>query len=217
MEIGSVETATIRGVERYPEAPARVLGPAQAMAAPARKPLWRTLLELLLVAGILIAAFNFFFTTAEVVDDSMSPLLRPGQRVLVSRIPFTLTSPARGDVVVVRSRIDPTRSSTFRVVGLPGDLLNIKGAQVTLNNQPLREPYLPEALERLGVTSLNVGQYRVPERNYFLMNDNRFDLNDSRSFGMARSDDIMGRAWLVFWPPENIAVVRHERPTSGAN
>jgi len=52
---------------------------------------------------------------------------------------------------------------------------------------------------------------------YFLMNDNRFNLNDSRSFGMARVDDIAGRAWLVFWPPESIAVVRHERPTSVSN
>jgi signal peptidase I len=204
-------------VERLPDLPAHAMQPTQARAAASHKPLWRALLELLLAAGILIAAFNFFFTTLEVADDSMSPLFRPSQHVMISRIPYALTSPARGDVVVIRSRIDPTRSTAFRVIGLPGDVLNIKGAQVTLNNQPLREPYLPEALERLGVTSINVGQYRVPEGNYFLLNDNRFNLNDSRSFGMARSDDIIGRAWLVFWPPESISFVRHDRPTSSGN
>lgn len=183
----------------------------------ARMPLWRALLELLLVAAILIAVFNVFFASIELSDDSMSPLLKPGQRVLASRIPYLLTTPARGDIVVVRSRIDPARASAFRVLGLPGDVLNIKGAQVTLNNQPLREPYLPESLDRLGVSATNIGQYRVPEGNYFLLNDNRFDMNDSRSFGMARADDIIGRAWFAYWPPESIAVIHHERPTTGTN
>jgi signal peptidase I len=192
-------------------------GPHSGPAVESSTSLWRALVELVLVAGIILAAFNFFFTTSEVLDDSMAPLLKPGQRLLVSRIPYTLTSPARGDIVVVRSRIDPNRSSTFRVIGLPGDVLNIKGAQVALNNQPLRESYLPESLERLGVTSINVGQYRVPADNYFLMNDNRFNLNDSRSFGMVRKDDLVGRAWLTFWPPESMAILRHDRPLIAAN
>ena len=197
--------------------PATVVSVSPAQASTSRKPLWRTLIELALVAGIIIFAFNFFFTTAEVTDDSMSPFFKPGQRLLVSRIPYTLTSPARGDIVVVRSRINPNTLSAYRIIGLPGDVLNIKGAQVSLNNQPLRESYLPESLERLGVTSINVGQYRVPEGGYFLLNDNRFDLNDSRTFGMANQEDLVGRAWLAFWPPESIAVVRHDRPATATN
>lgn len=199
-----------------PEADA---APAQAeQRAPAsRMPLWRALLELALVAGILLAAFNFFFSGIELSDDGMLPTLKPGQHLLVSRTPFMLTTPARGDIVVVRDRIDPSRASAQRVIGLPGDVLNIKGAQVTLNNLPLNEPYLPAALDRLGVSATNVGQYRVPEGSYFLMNDNRFNLEDSRSAGMARADDIIGRAWLAYWPPESIAIIQHERPTSGTN
>lgn len=180
-------------------------------------PLWRVLLELVLVAGILLAAFNFFFSGIELSDDGMMPTLKPGQRLLVSRTPFLLTTPARGDIVVVRDRIDPSRASAYRVLGLPGDVLNIKGAQVTLNNQPLREPYLPESLDRLSVSATNVGQYRVPEGSYFLMNDNRFNLNDSRSFGMAHASDLIGRAWLALWPPESIAIIHHEKPTTGTN
>lgn len=186
-------------------------------AATSRLPLWRVLLELVLVAGILLAAFNFFFSGIELSDDGMIPTLKPGQRLLVSRTPYLLTTPARGDIVVVRDRIDPSRASAFRVLGLPGDVLNIKGAQVTLNNQPLREPYLPESLDRLSVSATNVGQYRVPEGSYFLMNDNRFNLNDSRSFGMARAGDLIGRAWLAYWPPESIAIIHPEKPTTGTN
>lgn len=190
---------------------------AEERAATPRMPLWRALLELALVAGILLAAFNFFFSGIELSDDGMLPTLKPGQRLLVSRTPYLLTTPALGDIVVVRDRIDPNRASAFRVVGLPGDVLNIKGAQVTLNNQPLREPYLPESLDRLSVSATSVGQYRVPEGSYFLLNDNRFNLNDSRSAGMTRADEIIGRAWLAYWPPESIAVIHHERPTTGTN
>lgn len=199
-----------------PEAEAAPTQPQQRVSQ-SRMPLWRVLLELALVAGILLAAFNFFFSSIELSEDGMIPTLKPGQHLLVSRTPYLLTTPARGDIVVVQDRIDPSRASARRVIGLPGDVLNIKGAQVTLNNQPLREPYLPEALDRLGVSATNVGQYRVPEGSYFLMNDNRFNLDDSRSAGMAHADDIIGRAWLAYWPPESIAVIHHERPMSGTN
>lgn len=193
------------------------VAPAEQRATTSRLPLWRALLELLLVAGILIAGFNFLFADVELSGDGMLPTLKPGQRLLVSRIPYLLTTPARGDIVVARSHIDPSHASTMRVIGLPGDVLNIKGAQVTLNNQPLREPYLAETLDQLGVSVATTSQYRVPEGSYFLMNDNRFNLNDSRSAGMARAEDIIGRAWLAYWPPESIAAIRHDRPSSGTN
>ncbi len=191
--------------------------PAEQRATTSRLPLWRALLELLLVAGILIAGFNFLFADVELSGDGMLPTLKSGQHLLVSRIPYLLTTPARGDIVVARSRTDSSLASTMRVIGLPGDVINIKGAQVTLNSQPLREPYLAETLDQLGVSVATTSQYRVPEGSYFLMNDNRFNLNDSRSVGMVRAEDIIGRAWLAYWPPESIAVVRHDRPSSGAN
>lgn len=191
--------------------------PASAAAATgARKPLWRSLLEIVIALAMVVVLFNFFVASVTIRGEDMAPTLRPGQRVLVSRLPYRLTTPQRGDVVAVRNRIDPSVLDVYRVVGLPGDLLNIKGAQVSLNGLPLREPYLPESQERLSVSATTVGQYRVGSGQYFLLNDNRFDLNDSRTFSLFSSNDIVGRAWLVYWPLQSIAPVRHERPDSQA-
>jgi signal peptidase I len=179
--------------------------------APRGKPLWRSLLEILIAAGIVIVVLNALVTTLRVDSDDMSPALRPGQRVLVSRIPYLLTPPQRGDIIVVRNRIDPSKYEARRVIGVPGDQLNVQGVQVSLGGQPLREPYLPEGQDRLGVTPLATGQYQVPDNRYFVLNDNRTALTDSRSFGMVAPDEIVGRAWLVFWPLENISPVPHAR------
>jgi signal peptidase I len=180
--------------------------------APSRgKPLWRSLIEVLLAIGFVIALFNALAVTVRVENDDMSPILRPGQQLLVSRIPYRLTLPRRGDIVVVHSRIDPTQLQARRVIGLPGDRISIKGVQVSLDGQPLPEPYLPEGQERLGVNPLTTGQYVVPDNRYFLLNDNRAALEDSRSYGMVSPDEIVGRAWLVYWPLENIAPVQHAR------
>lgn len=174
-------------------------------------PLWRSLLELLIAAGIVFLLFNFFFASTQVRDEGMAPTLRAGQQVLVSRLPYRLTTPQRGDIVAVSSRVEPSRIELHRVVGVPGDMLDVRGAQVTVNGLPLREPYL-EGRERLNLGATTVGRYRLGEDDYFLLNDNRANLGDSRSFGMFSRDQIVGRAWLIYWPPQNIAAVVHARP-----
>jgi signal peptidase I len=194
-------------------APAAAAAAAAATATPGdAKPLWRSLIEIAIALGIVVVLANMVFASVEIRDDSMSPTLRPGQRVLVSRLPYLLAPPQRGDIVIVRNRIDPSAWETRRVIGGPGDRLDIKGAQVSVNGQPLKEPYQPENLERVGVNPLTTGQYQLVEDQYFLMNDNRADLDDSRSYGASSADDIVGRAWLVMWPLENVAAVQHARP-----
>jgi signal peptidase I len=185
---------------------------ASAASAPIAKPLWRSALEVLIALGILVLALNVLFASVEIKDGSMSPTLRQGQRVLVSRLPYLLAPPQRGDIVVVRNRIDPSQWETRRMIGVPGDRLDIKGAQVSIDGRPLNEPYQPENLERVGVNPLTNGQYQLVEDQYFLLNDNRADLDDSRSYGVSSADDIIGRAWLVVWPLESAGVVAHADP-----
>jgi signal peptidase I len=187
---------------------------AAATQAATHKPLWRSLIEVAIAVCIVVVLANLVFASVEIKDDSMSPTLRPGQRVLVSRLPYLLAPPQRGDIVIVRNRIDPSAWETRRVIGGPGDRLDIKGAQVSVNGQPLREPYQPENLERVSVNPLTTGQYQLVEDQIFLMNDNRADLDDSRSYGASSADDIVGRAWLVMWPLENVAAVNHARAAS---
>jgi len=176
------------------------------------KPLWRSLLEILIALGIVVLVYNFFFASVSIESEGMSPTLRAGQRVLVSRLPYRLTPPRRGDVVAVRSRIDPSRLELHRVIGLPGDAITIRGAQVAVGGLPLQEPYLLEPRERLNLGATTVGQYRIGQDSYFLLNDNRADLSDSRAYGLFSRDQILGRVWLIYWPPQSIAAVAHTPP-----
>lgn len=178
------------------------------------QPLWRSLLEILIALGIVVASYGFLFTSVNVAANNMSPTLRAGQHVLISRLPYRLTSPQRGDIVAVRSRTDSWQVQLYRIIGVPGDVLNIRGAQVTINALPLREPYLAELQGIVSMEATTVGQYRIGQDNYFVLNDDRFDLNDSRSFGTVSRDEIIGRAWLVYWPLQDLAAVPHLRPYS---
>lgn len=206
-----------RAVQLAPEARAPQERPeevVEAVVVRRSQPLWRSLLEILIALGIIVALYGFLFTSVNVAANDMSPTLRAGQRVLISRLPYRLTSPQRGDIVAVRSRIDPSQVQLYRVIGVPGDVLNIRGAQVAINALPLREPYLAESQGALSVGATTVGQYRIGQDNYFILNDNRFDLNDSRSFGTISRNEIIGRAWLVYWPLQDLAAVPHLRPHS---
>jgi signal peptidase I len=133
--------------------------------------------------------------------DSMRPALRDGQRVLVDTRAYQHTHPARGDVVLFWSRLLGQRErilSLKRVVGLPGEHLQIEDGKVYLDGAPLLEPYAlstppPEA----GLPS----QWVIGEGQYFLLGDNRRDSYDSRRLGPVDAGDLLGKAWLRYWPP----------------
>jgi len=206
---------TIRDVQLSRTIRRSSAGDDAAPTARRGKPLWRSLLEILIAFGIVALAYNFFFASVGIEGEGMSPTLRPGQRVLVSRLPYQLTAPRRGDVVAVRSRIDPARLELHRVIGLPGDTITVRGAQVAVGGLPLQEPYVLQFQERLSLGATTVGQYRIGQDSYFLLNDNRADLGDSRAYGPFVRDQIIGRVWLIYWPPQSIAAVAHSPPVRG--
>jgi len=160
---------------------------------------------------IAIAAliYNFFFTSASITSDSMSPTLRTGQQVLISRLPYRLAEPKRGDIVAVASA---QALRLYRVVGLPYERITVRGGQVIINGRLLQEAYLSEP--RFGSVQDTAGdvEYRVGPGTYLLLNDNRASRDDSRAFGLVPRDSIIGRAWLIYWPPEDFAFVSHIRP-----
>lgn len=171
---------------------------------PARKPLWRNALETFIAIGMVFVLVQALFSIVTIDGDAMSPTLRAGQTLVVSRTPYLINMPRRGDIVALRSRINPAKMLLLRVVGLPGERLNVKGAQVSINGQPLYEPYLPESIDRIGVSTSLIGQYDIGHDEYFLLNDNRANSDDSRSSGLFTRADLAGRAWLIIWPLDNI-------------
>lgn len=179
----------------------------------ATKRLWRPAAEILVLLGMVYVALTFAVDSVTISDESMRPNLLNGQRVLVNRMAYRLTPPQRGDVIAVRNANDGGSLVARRVVGLPGEELEIIGNQVLVNGQTLVELYLdPSSLQTLvGERQSTRRQYRLNEGEYFLMSDKRTIGIDSRDWGAIKPDRIEGRLGVILWPPDAINLTKHVR------
>jgi len=157
--------------------------------------------ETILLALVLFLAINALSARVRVENVSMKPTLEPGQFLLVNRVSYKLGSPHIGDIVVFHAPGVSDLDYIKRVVGLPGDEVHIENGIVTVNNQPLYEPYVSEAPNYTGT-------WVVPEGEYFVLGDNRNNSSDSHLWGFVPSEDIVGRALLIYWPFTDLALLR---------
>jgi signal peptidase I len=156
----------------------------------------REIAETVVPAIIIALLIHVFMAQAtRVYGQSMEPNLHTDMRLVVEKISYRLHSPERGDIVVLRVRPED-ELLIKRVVGLPGDEVAIHDGRVYINGQPLAESYLNQD------TRGNLAPRVVPPLHVFVMGDNRRASNDSRSFGPIHIDNIVGRAWFSYWPPE---------------
>lgn len=162
----------------------------------------RDLLEAVLPALVIVLVINVFLAQATRVEgQSMEPNLRSSQRLVIEKMSYRLRPPRRGDIVVVRRPQRPADPLIKRVVALPGETIEIKEGRVYIEGTPLDERYLDQATWGAMPPKL------VPEGHVFVMGDNRGSSNDSRVFGVVPFDDLVGRAWLRYWPPQSIGLV----------
>lgn len=171
------------------------------MPAARGKSLLRELGETLIPALVIAVVIHIFLAQAtKVYGQSMEPNLHTDMRVVVEKVSYRLHTPQRGDVVVLRVR--PGDDLLIkRVIGLPGDEIAIHDGKVYVNGQPLDEPYLDQE------TRGNLAPRIVPPLHVFVMGDNRRASNDSRSFGPVHIDNIIGKAWVSYWPLNDIGPV----------
>ena len=167
---------------------------------------WRLLRELVetVIPAVLIAAFITLFLAqaTQVYGQSMEPNLHPGQRLIVEKISYRFYSPHRGDVVVLRL---PEQSGNYlikRVVGLPGETIEIRDHQAFIDGRPLTEPYINDTVR------YSMSPRLIPLDAVFVLGDNRDFSNDSHSFGPVPLSNVIGRAWIRYWPPTEIGLVR---------
>jgi signal peptidase I len=156
--------------------------------------------ELLITLALAVAIFfllQFTVQSSIVVGSSMEPGIQNGDRLLVSKIVFRFGDPRRGDIIILRAPVSYPVDYIKRVIGLPGDKIEIKNGKVSVNDIPLDEPYIKD------IPRYVFGPYTVPADSYFVMGDNRNASNDSHVFGAISSDRIIGRAWIGIWPPSN--------------
>lgn len=161
---------------------------------------WVVVVAVAITSALLVRAYVVQQFAVE--GESMITTLQDGDRVLVNRLSYRLHDPRRGDVVVLK-RFDGNateRDLIKRVIGLPGETVEVKNCVVYIDDRPLVEPYLdPLVQERDGCGS-DQAPVRVPERSVFVLGDHRGKSSDSRSFGPVAEDLLIGRAFVIIWP-----------------
>jgi len=163
----------------------------------------RTLLdtfETILLSFVLFLAINAVSERIRVESVSMQPTLFAGDMVIVNKLAYRfINSPHRGDVIVFKYPPDPDSIPYIkRIIGLPGDQVHITNGKVYINSQPVDEPYLKVSTNR-------GGDWTVPDRQLFVMGDNRNNSRDSRAWGFVPFENIIGRAELIYLPPQHWA------------
>jgi signal peptidase I len=160
----------------------------------------RRLLLALLAGAALLAAVRWFVAEPFLVPStSMSPTLRPGERVLVNKLAYRVGAPQTGDLVVFR-RSGPGAIMLKRVVAVGGETVSVEDGVLHVDGIARREPFADLRL----VDSVYFGPVTVPGGTVFVLGDNRGDSQDSADFGAIPSSEILGRVELRIWPPSSV-------------
>ena len=176
-------------------------------------PAWRTSVVETLDASIFAALLSLLIITFVVQafyipSGSMEPTLQVDDRILVSKFSYRLGRIARGDVIVFHYPLNPGKDFVKRVVALGGERVELRDGVVLINNLPITELY-PTALaggDRACTT--NYGPQAIPLGQLFVLGDNRCNSEDSRFFGFVPAENVVGKALLVYWPPQRLGLVR---------
>jgi len=185
------------------------------------KPAWREYLEAVIWAVVLALIIRTWGVQAfKIPSGSMEPTLLIGDHLLVSKsaygikLPFServvvpIGDPQRGDVIVFRFPEDPSKDFIKRVMGLPGETVEVRDKAVFINGKQIEDPW-GHYTERVSLTGViqprdNFGPVKVPPGHYFVMGDNRDHSYDSRFWfggkgGFVPRRDILGRAFIIYW------------------
>ena len=162
--------------------------------------------DLLLSVVIAIIVILFLYQPVKVEGTSMMPALTDQERIFINKFVyrFHFGSIEHGDMVVFWYPGDPSKSYIKRVIGIPGDRIEIDHGTVILNGKALVENYVPEEYRDGASLPLTT----VPPDEYFVLGDHRTSSNDSRSWGMVPRRYIYGKAVFVYWPLDKIGVLR---------
>ncbi len=164
-------------------------------------------LYLVLIVAAVYLVVNYVAERTEVRGDSMYPALEDGDQLIVDLFSYHFTDPRRFDVIVFPFQYQEDTYYIKRVIGLPGETVQITDGVIYINGEELEESYGYEAIRNPGLASVEL---TLGEQEYFVLGDNRNDSTDSRepSVGNISRDEIIGKAVLKIWPPSSIGFIR---------
>ena len=188
----------------------------------------REILEAVLLALLALIILQGTVRNFKVEGSSMAPTLEGGQYLVVDHVSylkldverlsrivpfwaaenadpkFAFDPPTRGEIIVFRYPVDPSKDFVKRVVGLPGETVEVRSGTVYIDGLALGEPYLQRS------DRSNARPLALSDEQYYVVGDNRRNSNDSRAWGVVPEDHIVGKVLLVYWPWEDFHLVRSD-------
>lgn len=160
----------------------------------------RDLLETIVLALVLFVLLNAVTSRVKVFNVSMQPTLKQGYLLLVNKLAYKLGEANYGDVIVFHYKGDQQEDYIKRVIGLPGDEVDIRDGVVRVNGNVLTEPYIMEVPNYKG-------NWSVPDGSLFVLGDNRNHSSDSHQWGYVEMEWVVGKALVVYWPFDAIGAL----------
>jgi len=152
------------------------------------------ILETAMLSVLLFLAINAISARIRIESISMQPTLYEGDFVMVNKLAYKIGSPERGDVIIFHYPPDPDREPYIkRVIGLPGDRLQVQNGSVYINGEPVQEPYI-------SAPPAYTGEWTIPEGTVFVLGDNRNHSSDSHNWGTVPIENVIGKALVVYLP-----------------
>ena len=181
----------------------------------------REVVEVLALAALVFFGARAILDNFLVTGPSMQPTLHTGQYLIINKAVYLRSSwlerlnpfgqpgdahyvfhpPRRGEIIVLQPPVPSNGLFIKRVIGEPGDSVEVRRGQVLVNGSPLVEPYLREPARQ------DYPRQVVPGGQFFVLGDNRNQSEDSRFFGMVPAQNIVGKAWVKYWPPSEWGMV----------
>jgi signal peptidase I len=173
--------------------------------------------ETILLTLIIFFLIQLVIRNFRVVGTSMNDNLQDGQYLIIDKLTYSAPvqwmgwgGPQHGDVVVFEPPHHPDEDYVKRIVGLPGETVEVRDGKVYVNGQVLGEPFQPKT------PAYTVPPIIVPEDHVYVLGDNRNNSNDSHNWGALPVDNIVGRAWISYWPPDLWGTIPRDEPTEEA-
>ena len=168
---------------------------------------WLLVIAVGVVASYLVV--TFVGQRTQVSGESMETTLSDGDHLIVDKISYRFNDPQRYDIIVFPYRLEKNTYYIKRIIGLPGETVQIVNGYVYINGVQLDEHYGNEVMEEAGLAAEPI---TLGADQYFVLGDNRNNSQDSRAanVGVIHRDEVLGRAWVRIWPISDFGVIKHE-------